>query len=106
MVTTGNLMNTAVKTRRPATKKFHKRRDTIVRAAIEMINHKGVRGMTLADIAKQLDQVPTAVMYYFRRKEQLAAECYYRAIERYEQIIAPARKAETAQDALELMIRG
>jgi AcrR family transcriptional regulator len=59
-----------------ATHKFHQRRDTIVRAAVEVLNHKGVRGMTLADVAARIDLVPTAVMYYFRKKEELAAACF------------------------------
>lgn len=49
-----------------ATHKFHKRQDTIVRAAVEVLNHKGVSGMTLADVAAKIDLVPTAVMYYFQ----------------------------------------
>ena len=64
-----------------STHKFHKRRDTIVRAAVEVLNHKGVRGMTLADVAAKIDLVPTAVMYYFHRKEDLAAACFHKAIE-------------------------
>ena len=64
-----------------ATHKFHRRRDTIVRAAVEVLNAKGVRGMTLADVAARIDLVPTAVMYYFRKKEELAAACFHKAIE-------------------------
>lgn len=92
---------------RPATsKKFNKRRDTIVRAAVEVINLKGVRGMTLADVAGKLDLVPTAVMYYFRKKEELAATCFYKAIEQYEQLIAEAQRGKTAREGLELFVRG
>lgn len=89
-----------------ATHKFHKRQDTIVRAAVEVLNHKGVRGMTLADVAAKIDLVPTAVMYYFHKKEDLAAACFHRAIEQYESIIAQAQRGQSARDALELFIRG
>jgi AcrR family transcriptional regulator len=88
------------------THKFHKRRDTIVRAAVEVLNHKGVRGMTLADVAEKIDLVPTAVMYYFRKKEDLAAACFHKAIEQYESIIAQAQCGGSAREALELFIRG
>jgi AcrR family transcriptional regulator len=91
---------------RSVTHKFHQRRDTIVRAAVEVLNHKGVRGMTLADVAAKIDLVPTAVMYYFHKKEDLAAACFHKAIEQYESIIAEARCAATAREALELFIRG
>ena len=68
----------ATRANKPATKKFHKRKDMIVRAAVDVMNQKGIRGMTLADVAAKLDLVPTAVMYYFRKKEELAAACFYR----------------------------
>jgi AcrR family transcriptional regulator len=96
----------ATRANKPATKKFHKRKDMIVRAAVDVMNHKGVRGMTLADVAAKLDLVPTAVMYYFRKKEELAATCFYRALEQYEKLIEAAQRGRTAREALELFIRG
>jgi AcrR family transcriptional regulator len=99
-------MNMAHQIKKPATEKFHKRREMILRAAIEVINRRGVRGMTLADVARRLDLVAPAVMYYFKSKEQLAATIYYRAIERYEQLIAVAQEANTAPEALEIFVRG
>jgi AcrR family transcriptional regulator len=91
---------------KPATAKFHKRREMIIRAAIEVMNRRGVRGMTLADVARRLDLVAPAVMYYFKSKEQLAATIYHRAIERYEQLIAAAQNAPSAPEALEIFVRG
>lgn len=96
----------ATQLKKPATEKFHKRREMIVRAAIEVMNRRGVRGMTLADVARRLDLVAPAVMYYFKSKEQLAATIYCRAIERYEQLIAAAQDANTAHEALEIFVRG
>jgi len=96
----------ATQLKKPATEKFHKRREAIVRAAVEVMNRRGVRGMTLADVARRLDLVAPAVMYYFKSKEQLAATVYYRAIERYEQLIAAARDAKTAREGLEIFVRG
>lgn len=96
----------APRAHRSVTHKFHQRRDTIVRAAVEVLNHKGVRGMTLADVAAKIDLVPTAVMYYFRKKEDLAAACFHKAIEQYESMIAQASHGQTARAALELFVRG
>jgi AcrR family transcriptional regulator len=96
----------APRAHRSATHKFHQRRDTIVRAAVEVLNQKGVRGMTLADVAAKIDLVPTAVMYYFHKKEELAAACFHKAIEQYESMIAQAQRGRSARDALELFIRG
>jgi AcrR family transcriptional regulator len=78
----------------------------IVRAAIDVMNRRGVRGMKLADVARRLDLVAPAVMYYFKSKEELAATVYYRAIERYDQLIATAQQAATAPEALEIFVRG
>jgi AcrR family transcriptional regulator len=96
----------APRAHRSATHKFNQRRETIVRAAVEVLNHKGVRGMTLADVAAKLDLVPTAVMYYFRKKEDLAAACFHKAIEQYESMIGQAKHGQTAREALELFVRG
>jgi AcrR family transcriptional regulator len=96
----------APRAHKSVTHKFHQRRDTIVRAAVEVLNHKGVRGMTLADVAAKIDLVPTAVMYYFRKKEDLAAACFHKAIEQYESMIAQAQRGQTAREALELFVRG
>ncbi len=67
--------------------RFTRRKALIVRAAAEIINSKGVRGMTLADVASRLDLVPTAVNYYFRRKEDLAAACFLQAIAHYNALL-------------------
>lgn len=96
----------ATPNKKPATEKFHKRREMIVRAAIEVMNRRGMRGMTLADVARRLDLVAPAVMYYFKSKEELAATAYFRAVERYEQLIAAAQPAKTARAALETFVRG
>ena len=96
----------ATQLKKPATEKFQKRREMIVRAAIDLMNRRGVRGTTLADVARQLDLVAPAVMYYFKSKEELAATVYYRAIERYEQLVATAQEANTAHEAVEIFVRG
>ncbi len=94
-----------VSARSAPTKKFQKRKDTILHAAVDVLNHKGVKGMTLADVAAKLDLVPTAVMYYFRSKEELAASCFHRSIEVYDALAADADRAKTAREALDIFVR-
>ncbi len=65
-----------------------------------MINRKGVRGMTLADVAGKLELVPTAVSYYFRRKEDLAAACFLQAIARYSELMDRSDLEPTAEASL------
>ena len=63
--------------------KFEVRKAMIVRAATPVLNQKGVKGMTFTEVAAALDLVPTAVNHYFKKKEDLAAACFLRAIEFY-----------------------
>src|SRR5690349_15652065 len=92
---------------RPApTKKFYERKDMILRAAVEVLNLKGVRGMTLADVAAKLDLSPTAATYYFRNKEELAASCFYKSIEVYNALAQQAARGTTVREALEIFVRG
>jgi AcrR family transcriptional regulator len=83
--------------RRGPTRRFEARRSAIVRSAVEEMNRKGVRGMTLGDVAARLDLVPTAVIYYFRNKEELAAAAFLKGLEAYEALLAAsARQPEPA----------
>lgn len=78
----------------------------ILQAAVEVLNQKGVRGMTLANVASRLDLVPTAVMYYFRSKEELAASCFHRAIAVYESLLETAEYGKNSRQSFELFVRG
>ncbi|HEY8614811.1 TetR/AcrR family transcriptional regulator [Phenylobacterium sp.] len=78
----------ALKGARMPTRRFEARRNAIIASAVSEINVKGVRGMTLGDVAARLDLVPTGVIYYFKNKEELAAACFLRAIERYDALVA------------------
>lgn len=88
---------------RPA--KFEKRKAIIVRTAIKVINLRGVRNMTLAEIANELDLVPTAVNYYFRRKEDLAAICFLQAIEHYNGLLDAAEGGATPEFRLRIFLQ-
>jgi len=65
-----------------AESKFEARREQIVDAAVTQLNRHGIRGMTLSNVAERLSLAPSAVGYYFRRKEDLAAACYYASLTR------------------------
>jgi AcrR family transcriptional regulator len=72
---------------RPPTRRFEARRAAIVASAVEVINRKGVRGMTLGDVAACLDLVPTGVIYYFKNKEALAQACYLQGVEQFDGLL-------------------
>lgn len=80
--------------------KFEARKAAFVRAAAEVINRKGLRGMTFADVAAKLELVPTAVNYYFRRKEELASACFLEAIAHYNALLDRSDLQPAAADRL------
>ena len=89
---------------RVPTKRFEQRKSAIVGSAVEVLNRRGVRGMTLADVAARLDLVPTGVIYYFKNKEDLAAACFLRGIDRYNDLIALAEGGENVRARVKLFL--
>lgn len=90
--------------RRP-TRRYEAKRGAIVRSAIEGMNRKGVRGMTLGDVAARLDLVPTGVIYYFRNKEELAGAAFLKGFEAYADLVAVAAGEPTPEARLSAFIR-
>jgi AcrR family transcriptional regulator len=88
------------------TAKYRARQAAIMKTAVDLINHKGVRGMTLVDVAARLDIGPTGVIYYFASREELAAACILKAIAVYEALIAAASSAATPTERLRGFVRG
>lgn len=79
----------------PKTTRFQEKREAILNAAALKFNEMGVHGATLADIAASVGLATNSVTYYYRKKEDLAAACFLRAIARFDEI---ARQAAQAPD--------
>lgn len=75
---------------RAPTRRFEARQRAILASAVAELNQKGVRGMTLGEVAARLNLVPTGVIYYFRNKDELASACFLEAIARFETLVAEA----------------
>ena len=73
-----------------STDRYTKKKEAIIAAAVGILNRRGVRGMTLADVAASVDLITTSVTYYFKKKEDLAVACYLRGIERFDALISTA----------------
>ena len=73
-----------------ATDRYNKKKEAIIAAAAGILNRRGVRGMTLADVAASVDLITTSVTYYFKKKEDLAVACYLRGIARFDALISQA----------------
>jgi AcrR family transcriptional regulator len=70
--------------------RFARKKDAIVSAATGILNRRGVKGMTLADVAASVDLSTTSVTYYFKKKEDLAVACFLRGIEWFEALTSAA----------------
>ncbi|HEX5379635.1 MAG TPA: TetR/AcrR family transcriptional regulator [Phenylobacterium sp.] len=64
-----------------STDRFAKKREAILDAATEILNRRGVKGLTLGVAASAVSLSTTSVTYYFKRKDDLAAACLMRGIE-------------------------
>ena len=83
------------------TKRFEEKRETILSAAAQLFNDRGIKGATFADIAGRVGLVPNSVTYYYRKKEELAAACLLRATAVFDRIAVEA----DAQASAELRVR-
>lgn len=90
---------------RTPTRRYEARRSGIIASAVEELNNKGIRGMTLGEVAARLDLVPTGVIYYFRNKEDLATACFLRAIDRFEALIAEGAARPDPRTRIEAFVR-
>jgi AcrR family transcriptional regulator len=78
---------------RARTRRYRERKDAILKAAVQLMNERGVKGMTLGDVAARLELVPTAVIYYYKNKEDLAAACFEAGIARYNDLLTLAEQS-------------
>lgn len=78
---------------RPLTqsRKSEKKRDAIVRAAIDIINAKSFALATMTEIAASLDLRDATLYYYFPNKQALAYECHLRSLDRFERLLDETR---------------
>ena len=90
---------------RVPSRKFLERRDEIIRSAVIEINRRGVRGMTIGHVAARLGLVPTAVIYYFKNKEELAAAAFAKTAEQYSELAALAADGKSARERISSYIQ-
>jgi AcrR family transcriptional regulator len=87
-----------------STARFARKREAIIAAATEILNHRGAKGMTLADVASSVGLITTSVTYYFKKKEDLAAACYLASIARLEGLVAEALTEATPEARLHRLL--
>jgi len=86
-------------------RRFDAKRDEIIASATSLLNERGVRGMTLADVAAAAGIVPTSIAYYFGKKEALAAACFESGLERLSRLVAEAHHETTARARITRLLK-
>ena len=81
------------------TDRFEAKRERIISAAAELINERGVKGMTFVDVGRMVDLNTTSIAYYFKRKEKLAEAVFHRTLSRIEREVDEAG-AEATPEAM------
>lgn len=72
------------------TTRFKEKREAILDGAARLFNQQGIRGGTLADVARSVGLATNSITYYYRRKEDLACACLQRAMDAVNQDAATA----------------
>lgn len=81
-------------------------REEILEAARKVLLSRGVAGLTLAAVARELELTKAALYYYFASKEALVAELIYVSLDSHSAVIGDAIAAATSgAEALETLIR-
>ncbi|CAN5195431.1 TetR/AcrR family transcriptional regulator [soil metagenome] len=74
-------------------RKSARKRDVILRAAIEVINAKSFALASMSEIAAGLDLSNAALYYYFPNKQALVYACHLRSLERFERLLSESEEA-------------
>ncbi|HEY2481953.1 MAG TPA: TetR family transcriptional regulator [Caulobacteraceae bacterium] len=86
--------------------KFEARREEIIGVATGILNRRGVRSMTLAEVAAACGMATTGIAYYFGRKEDLAAACFVAGLDRLEAMVQTAADVPTAGERVRRFLVG
>jgi len=77
------------------TARHAKKSKAMIAVASGILNRKGVRGMTLPEVAAAMGVTTPSIAYYFPRKDDLALACMLDAVERFDADIAAASAEPT-----------
>lgn len=77
------------------TQRYEAKREAILDAAAELFNQRGLKGVTVVDVAQAVGLSATSVTYYYRRKEDIAAACLMRTIDMLAGLLEVARAEAT-----------
>ena len=87
-------------------RKSRKKREAIIRAAIEIINEKSYALATMSEIAASLDLRDATLYYYYPSKQSLAFASHCHSLDRFDRFLSDAEDTPLSGAArLEVVIR-
>jgi AcrR family transcriptional regulator len=87
-----------------ATARYARKKEAIVAAASDILNHQGVKGMTLAGVASRVGLITTSVTYYFKKKEDLAVACFLDGIARFDELATDALRVDGPHERVQRLL--
>jgi AcrR family transcriptional regulator len=87
------------------TDKYQEKREAILVAAAQEFNQHGIKGATLEGVASRVGLLKASVNYYYRRKEDLAADAMLRSIATLHELVATALKAPGPAEQIRSLLR-
>lgn len=105
MVTKRQPLQESGKSIQKNTSKYKQKQTEILAMAARKFNEKGLKDTTIAELAADVGMTFANITYYFKRKDDLALECYRYAFKELEQIVSQAqRAASSASERLRIFI--
>ena len=77
-----------------ASSRFESKRRLILDEATRLFKARGLKGATLIDVARSIGLSNTSVSYYFPRRDDLAAACFFRTIAAYDALLDAVEPVE------------
>ena len=89
-----------------ATQRFHDKREAILAAAALEFNQHGIKGATLAGVAGRVGLLKASLNYYYRRKEDLAADGMLQAVAAMHGVAVAAQAQADPRDRVRALLAG
>ncbi|QTC92029.1 TetR/AcrR family transcriptional regulator [Brevundimonas goettingensis] len=77
--------------------RFESKRRLILDEATRLFKARGLKGATLIDVARSIGLSNTSVSYYFPRRDDLAAACFFRTIAAYDGLLDAVEPTEAGE---------
>lgn len=88
------------------TRRFMRKREAVLDAAALLFNQRGIRNVTLSDVARSVGLATSSVTYYYKKKDDLVLACMRRSVEVFEELLADAGKAEGPEQKVAAFVTG